>query len=87
MGSQPSLCTPTSLPRDKVASNSLSLNSSLLALQAHHLSSEHDKIILSALKNIQNDKLEKMEEQPLPSLFDSRIPQPPELGTDIKIEP
>jgi hypothetical protein len=48
VGSQLSLGTPTSLPRDKVVSNSLSLYSSLLALQTHHASSsrEHDKIII-----------------------------------------
>jgi hypothetical protein len=57
-----------------------------LALQAQHASSEHDKIIISALK-FQDDKPEEKEEQPLPSLFDSRTPQPPEEGTDIEIEP
>jgi hypothetical protein len=66
--------------------SALSLYASLLALQAQHASSEHDKIIISAL-NIQDDKPEEKEEQPLPSLFDSRIPQLPEEGTDIEIEP
>ncbi len=87
VGSQLSLGTPTSLPRDKLVSKSLSLYSSLLALQAQHASSEHDKIIISALKNIQDDKPKEKEVQPLPSLFDSGIPQPHEVGTDIEIEP
>ncbi len=77
VGSQFSLGTPTSLPRDKEVSKSLSIYSRLLALQAQHASSEHDKIIISALKNIQDDTPEEKEEQPLPSLFDSWIPQPP----------
>ncbi len=49
----------------------------------------HDKIIISALKNIQNDKPEEKAEQPLPSFFDSDngISQPPEVETDIKLEP
>jgi hypothetical protein len=87
VGSQLSFGTPTRLPRDMVVSKSLSLYSSLLALQAQHASSEHDKIINSALKSIQNYKPKEKEEQPLPSLFDNRIPQPPEVQTDIEIEP
>ncbi len=31
----------------------------------------HDKIIISALKTIQNDKPEEKEDRPLPSFFDS----------------
>ncbi len=77
VGSQLSLGKPTSLPRDKVVSKSLSLYSSLLALQAQHASREHDKIIIQALKNIQDDKPGEKEAQPLPSLFDNWIPQPP----------
>jgi hypothetical protein len=56
VGSQLSLGTPKSLPLDKVVSKLLSLYSSLLALQAQHALSEHDKIIFLALKNIQDDK-------------------------------
>jgi hypothetical protein len=56
VGSQLSLSTQTSLQRDKVVSRSLLLYSSLLALQAQHASSEHDKIIILVLKNIQDDK-------------------------------
>ncbi len=84
LGSQFSLGTQTSLARDKVVSKSLSLYSSLLTLQAQHASSEHNTL---TLRNIQDDKPEEKEEQPLPSLFDSGIPQPPEVGTDIEIEP
>jgi hypothetical protein len=43
-----------------------------MAFQAQHASREHDKIIISALKKIQDDKPEEKEVQPLPSLFDSR---------------
>jgi hypothetical protein len=45
VGSQLSPGTRTSLPRDKLVGKSLSLYSSLLALQAQHASSEHDTII------------------------------------------
>jgi hypothetical protein len=68
-------------------SKSLLLYSSFLTFQTQHASSEHDKIIISALKNIQDDTPKEKEEQPLPSLFDSGILQPFELGTDIEIEP
>jgi hypothetical protein len=44
---------PSSLPRDEVVSNPLSLYSSFLASQAQHASSRHDKIIISALRNFQ----------------------------------
>jgi hypothetical protein len=71
----------------KGVSKSLSLYSSLLALQAQHASSEHDKIIIWAHTNIHDDTPEEKQEQPLPSLFDSGIPQPPRVGTDIEIEP
>ncbi len=40
----------------KKVSNPLSLYSSFLAFQAQHASSGHDKIIISALRNFQNDK-------------------------------
>jgi hypothetical protein len=87
VGSQLNLGTPTCLPRDKLVNKSLLLYSSLLALQAQHASSEHDKNIISALKNIQDDKPKEKEVQPLPSLFNSGIPQPLEVGTVIEIEP
>ncbi len=38
--------TPSSLPRDGVVTNPLSLYSSFVAFQAQHASSEHDKIII-----------------------------------------
>jgi hypothetical protein len=47
-GSQLSPGTPSSLSRDKMVSNPLSLYSSFLALQ-------DDKIIISALRNFQDD--------------------------------
>jgi hypothetical protein len=87
VGSQLSRCTQTSLPRDQVVRNPLSLYTSYLALQAQHAPSTHDETIISTLKNIQDDKPVEKEEQPLPSLFDSRTPQPPEVGMDIEIEP
>ena len=69
-----SLGTPTSLPRDQVVGNQLSLYSSYLAPQAQpHAPSVHDETIIPALKNIQDDKPKEKEEQPLPSLFDSGI--------------
>ncbi len=77
----------TSLPRDKVVSNQLSLYSSFLALQAQHASSGDDQIrvIILALLNFQDDKQDEKEEQPLPTFFDNGIVQPPEVGTDSKI--
>ncbi len=45
-GSQLCPGTPSSLPRDEVVSNPLSLYSSFLAFQAQHASSGHDKIII-----------------------------------------
>ncbi len=65
-----------SLPRDQVVGNLLSLYSSYLAPQAQHVPSAHDETMIPALKNIQDDKPKKKEEQPLPSLFDSGILQP-----------
>jgi hypothetical protein len=58
VGSQLSPVTPSSLACDKVmvVSNQLSLYSSFLALQAQHASSGHNKIIISALRNFQDDK-------------------------------
>ncbi len=44
VGSQLSPGTPSSLPRDKIVSNPLSLYSSFLAFQAQHASSGHDKL-------------------------------------------
>jgi hypothetical protein len=55
VGSHLSLGTPKSLPRDQVVSKSLSLYSSLLALQTQHAPSEHDTTFILALKNIQDD--------------------------------
>jgi hypothetical protein len=87
VGSQLSPGTPSSLPRDKMVSNQLSLYSSFLAFQAQHASSGHNKIIISALRNFQDDKPEEKEEEPLPSFFDHGILQPSEVGTDNEIKP
>jgi hypothetical protein len=86
VGSQLSLGTPTSLPRDQVVGNPLSFYSSYLALQAQHAPSAHDETIIPALKNIQDDKPKEQEELPLPSLFDSGILQPFELGAGNELE-
>ena len=86
-GSQLSPGTPSSLPRDKLVSNQLSLCSSFLAFQAQHASSGHDKIIISALRNFQDDKLKEREKQPSPSFFHKGILQPSKVGTDNEIEP
>ena len=86
-GSQLCPGTPSSLPRDKMVSNPLSLYSSFLALQAQHASSGHNKIIISALRNFQDDKPKEKEEQPLPLFFDKGILQPSKVGTDIEIKP
>ena len=51
-----------------------------------HAPSAHDETI-PALKNIQDDKPKEKEEQPLPSLFDSGILQPFELGAGSELEP
>ncbi len=67
--------------------NQLSLYSSYPALQAQHAPSAHDETITSALKNIQDDKPEEKEEQPVPSLFDSGILQPFEVGAGNELEP
>ncbi len=68
--------TPSSLPSDKMVSNLLSLYSSFLAFQAQHALSGHDKIIISARRNFQDDKPEEKQEQPLPSFFDNGILRP-----------
>ncbi len=52
----------------------LSLYPSLLTLQVQQASIEHDKIIILALKNIQDAKPEVKEEQPLPSLLTVGLP-------------
>ena len=78
-GSQLCPGTPLSLPRDEVVSNPLSLYSSFLAFQAQHASSGHDKIIISALRNFQDDKPKEKEVQPSPSFFDKGILQPVRL--------
>jgi hypothetical protein len=66
VGSQLCLSTPASLLRDQEVGNPLSLYSSYLALQAQHAPSAHNETIILALKNIQDDKPKKKEEQPLP---------------------
>jgi hypothetical protein len=86
VGGQLSPGTSSSLPCDKVVSNQLSLYSSFLALQAQHASSGHDKIIISALRNSQNDEPKEEKVQPMPSFFDNWILQHSELGTDNEIE-
>ncbi len=48
--------------------------------------SAHDKTIIPALKNIQDDKPKEKEEQPLLSLFDSGIVQPFEVGAGNELE-
>jgi hypothetical protein len=82
-----SLGTPASLPRDQVVGNPLLLYSSYLASQAQHAQSAHDETIITALKNIQDDKPTEKEEQPLPSFFDSGILQPFELGAGNELKP
>ena len=86
VGSQLSLGTPASLPCDQVVGNPLSLYSSYPP-QAQHAPSAHDETIIAALKNIQDDKPKEKEEQPLPSLFDSGILQPFEVGAGNELEP
>jgi hypothetical protein len=89
-GSQLCPGTPSSLPRDEVVSNQLSLYSSFLAFQAQHASSGHDKIIISALRNFQDDKPKErgvQRLQPSPSFFDKGILQPSKAGTDNEIQP
>ncbi len=81
-GSQLSPGTPSSLSRDKLVSNPLSLYCSLRAFQSQHASSGHDKIIISALRNFQDDKPKEREEQPSPSFFYKGILQPSKVGTD-----
>ncbi len=70
-----------------MVSNPLSLYSSFLAFQAQHASSGHDKIIISALRNFQNDKPKERKEQPSPSFFDKDkgILQPSKVWTDNEI--
>ncbi len=87
VGSQLSLGTPASLPCDQVVGNPLSLYSSYLAPQAQHAPSAHDETIIPALKNIQDDKPKEKEGQPLPSLFDSGIHLPFEVGAGNELEP
>jgi hypothetical protein len=86
-GSQLCPGTPSSPPRDKMVSNQLSLYSSFLAFQAQYASSGHNKIIISALRNFQDDKPKEREEQPSPLFFDKGIFQPSKVGTDNEIEP
>jgi hypothetical protein len=86
-GSQLSLCTPASLPRDQVVCSPLSLYSSYLAPLAQHAPSAHDETIIPALKIIQDGKPREKEEQPLTSLFDSGILQPFEVGAGNELEP
>ncbi len=83
-GSQLCPGAPSSLPRDKMVSNPLSLYPSFLAFQAQHASSGHDKIIILALRNFQDDILEENKVQPLPSFFDIGIHQPHETTPPVK---
>jgi hypothetical protein len=85
-GSQLCPGTPSSLPRDKVVVNPLSLYSSFLGFQAQHASSGHDKIIISALRNFQDDEPKEREEHSSPSLFDKVILQPTEAEADNEPE-
>jgi hypothetical protein len=87
VGSQLCLGTQTSLPRDQVVGNQLSLYASYLAPRVQHAPSAHDETIIQALKNIQDDKPKEKEEQPLPSLFDGGILQPFEVGAGNELEP
>ncbi len=70
-----------------MVSNPLSLYSSFLAFQAQHASTGHDKIIISALRNFQDDKPKVRGEQPSPSFFEKGILQPSKVGTDNEIDP
>ena len=65
-----------------MVTNPLSLYSSFLAFQAQHASSGHDKIIISALRNFQDDKPKETEVYPSLSFFDNGILQPTEVGAD-----
>jgi hypothetical protein len=90
VGSQLSLSTPTSLPRDQVVGNQLSLYrvySSYLALQAQHAPSAHDETIIPALTNIQDDTPKEKEDQPQPTHFNVGNLQPFELGAGNELEP
>jgi hypothetical protein len=49
---------------------------------AEHALSGHDKIIISALRNFQDDKPKETEEYSSPSFFDKGIFQPSEDGAD-----
>ncbi len=81
VGSQLSLGTPASLPCNKVLSNLLLLSSSLPAPQAQQLQVSTTRSS-SWHSEHPDDKPEEKEEQPLPSLFDRGIPQPPKVRTD-----
>ena len=70
-----------------MVSNPLSIYSSFLAFQAQHASSGHDKIIISALRNFQDEKPEEREVQPMHLFFDKGILQPSKVGTDNEIQP
>jgi hypothetical protein len=85
-GSQLCPGTPSSLPRDKEVINPLSLYSSFLGFQAQHAPSGHDKIIISALRNFQDDEPKEREEHPSPSFFDKGILQPIEAEADNEPE-
>jgi hypothetical protein len=88
VGSQLSLAgTETSLPHDQVVGNPLSIYSSYLSLQAQHIPNAHSETIISALKNIEDDKPKEREALPMPSLFHSGILQPFEVGAGNELEP
>ncbi len=86
-GSQLCPGMPSSLPRDEVVTNPLSLYSSVLAFQAQHAPSGHDKIIMSARMNFQDDKPKEREVQPSSSFFDKGILQPSKVGADNESKP
>jgi hypothetical protein len=86
VGSQLCPGTPSSPPRDKVVINPLSLYSSFLGFQAQHASSGHDQIIISALRNFQDDEPKEREEHSSPSFFDKGILQPIEAEADNEPE-
>jgi hypothetical protein len=68
-----------------MVSNPLSLYSSFLAFQAQHASTGHHKIIISALRNFQDDKPKVRE--PSPSFFEKGIFSLPRLGQTTRLIP
>jgi hypothetical protein len=82
--SQLSPGTPASLPQDQVLINSLSPYPSFLALQAQYAASGYDTIIISGLRESQDDMPMEEVEDYVPSPPPTELAQPPEAGTDYE---